>query len=146
MILVKTVQKIKKMKTLDHMTNLDRAYLLARLFPQELKAMTEFIKKEAEFWLDHRPEIEKKWTEKHIDVNLWYEFIANFERRYLKNGTRIYRNKRTFRDQLFDGYDALFAINATIHYTEQKGCSQEFKYAIFMLFGCRKIVDLNLNP
>lgn len=133
------------MKTLDHMTNLDRAYLLARLFPQELKAMTEFIKKEAELWLNHRPEIEKKWAEKHIDVNLWYEFIANFERRYLKNGTSIYRNKKTFRYQLFDGYDALFTIHSILHYTEQKECNMDLKYAIYMLFGTRKLIDINLN-
>ncbi|WP_353150983.1 hypothetical protein [Chryseobacterium sp.] len=133
------------MKTLNQMSNLDRAYLLARLFPEELKELTEFIRKEAELWDRHRPEIEKKWTEKNIDVNLWYEFIANFNRRYLRNGTRLYRNKKTFRDQLFDGYDALFAINATIYYTEQEGCSQEFKYAIYMLFGSRKIVAPNLN-
>ncbi|MDQ1805019.1 hypothetical protein RAH57_13550 [Chryseobacterium sp. CKR4-1] len=134
------------MKTLDHMNNLDRAYLLARLFPEELKALTEFIKKEAELWVKHRLEIEKKWTKKYIDVNIWFDYIANFERRYLKNGTRLYRNKKTFRDQLFDGYDALFSMHATIHYAEQKECSRELKYAIYMLFGNRKIVDINLNP
>lgn len=134
------------MKTLHHMNNLERAYLLARLFPEELKALTEFIKKEAELWHKHRAEIEEKWTEKDIDVSIWFDYIANFERRSLKNGTRLYRNKKTFRDQLFDGYDALFSMHATIHYTEQKECSGEFKYAIYMLFGNRKIVDINLNP
>ncbi|MDN4011509.1 hypothetical protein QX233_03440 [Chryseobacterium gambrini] len=134
------------MKTLHHMNNLDRAYLLARLFPEELKPLTEFIKKEAELWHNHRTEIEENWTEKDIDVSIWFDYIANFERRYLKNGTRLYRNKKTFRDQLFDGYDALFSMHATIHYTEQKECSRDFKYAIYMLFGDRKIVDINLNP
>ncbi|WP_185286288.1 hypothetical protein [Chryseobacterium indologenes] len=134
------------MKTLHHMNNLDRAYLLARLFPEELKALTEFIKKEAELWHNHRAEIEENWTEKDIDVSMWFDYIANFERRYLKNGTRLYRNKKTFRDQLFDGYDALFSMHATIHYTEQKECSRELKYAIYMLFGNRKIVDITLNP
>ncbi|AZA82465.1 hypothetical protein C1637_08290 [Chryseobacterium lactis] len=134
------------MKTLDHMNNLDRAYLLARLFPQELKPLTEFIKKEAELWHNQRAEIEENWTEKDIDVSVWFDYIANFKRRYLKNGTRLYKNKKTFRDQLFDGYDALFSMHATIHYTEQKECSREFKYAIYMLFGDRKIVDINLNP
>ncbi len=134
------------MKTLYHMNNLDRAYLLARLFPEELKELTEFIKKQAELWRNHRPEIEKKWTEKNIGVSVWYDYIANIERRYLKNGTRLFRNKKTFRDQLFDGYDALFTMHVTIHYTEQAACSQELKYAIYMLFGNRKIVDITLNP
>src|SRR5690606_6580875 len=121
------------MKNLQQMNNLDRAYLLANLFPEELKELTEFIKKQAEQWSNYRTEVEKQWTEKNISVHLWFEYIANFERRYAKNGTRLYRNKKTFRDQLFDGYDALFTIHATIHYTEQKQCSREFKYAIYML-------------
>jgi len=146
LILRKTTQKFKKMKNLQQMNNLDRAYLLANLFPEELKELTEFIKKQAEQWINYRTEIEKQWTEKNISVHLWFEYIANFERRYAKNGTRLYRNKKTFRDQLFDGYDALFTINATIHYTEQKQCSQEFKYAIYMLFGTKKLIDINLNP
>jgi len=134
------------MKTLHHMANLDRAYLLATLFPDELKELTEFIKKEAEQWGKYRTEVEKQWTEKNISVQLWFEYIANFERRYNKNGRRLYKNKKTFRDQLFDGYDALFTIHATIHYTEQKQCSRELKYAIYLLFGAQKLIEINLNP
>ena len=134
------------MKTLNKMDNIDRAYLLAKLFPEGLEELTEFIKKEADFFNKHRSQIEKQWTEQHITVNQWFEYIANFERRYAKNGTRLYRNKRTFRDQLFDGYDALFTIHATIHFTEQIECSQEMKYAIYMLFGSKKLVTVNPNP
>ncbi|WP_333889137.1 hypothetical protein [Sphingobacterium siyangense] len=134
------------MKTLNKMDNIDRVYLLAKLFPEELKVLTEFIKKEADFFNWHRPQIEKEWTEKHVTVSQWFDFIANFLSSYSKNGTRLYRNKRTFRDQLFDGYDALFTIHATIHFTEQKQCSHEMKYAIYMLFGSQKLVTVNPNP
>ncbi|WP_312508947.1 hypothetical protein [Chryseobacterium culicis] len=133
------------MKTLHHMNNLERAYLLARLFPDELKALTEFIKKEAELYISNREQVYSQWTERHITADQWFEFISNFERRYSKNGTRLYRNRRTFRDQLFDGYDALFTIHAVIHYTEQKECSRDFKYAIYMLFGSQKLFNINLN-
>lgn len=127
------------------MHNLDRGYLIASLFPEELKPLTEFIKKEAELFTKNREHVVAHWTEKNIDANLWFGFIANFERRYVKNGTRLYRNKKTFRDQLFDGYDALFTIHALIGYTEQKECNREFKYAIYMLFGSQKLITINLN-
>ncbi|MGE6397355.1 hypothetical protein [Chryseobacterium scophthalmum] len=134
------------MKTLVKMNNLDRAYLLAQLFPEELQGLIVFIKKEAELFNQNREQVHKEWTEKNICVNLWFEYITNFERRYMRNGTRLHRNKKTFRDQLFDGYDALFTIHATINYTQQKECSREFKYAIYMVFGCQKLIDIDLNP
>ncbi len=127
------------------MNHLDRAYLLANLFPDELKALTEFIKKEADLFTDNWERVYAQWTEKNIDVDLWFKFIANFQNRYIRNGTRLYRNKKTFRDQLFDGYDSLFTLHAILHYTEQKDCSSELKYAIYMLFGTRKLIDINLN-
>jgi hypothetical protein len=131
------------MKTLHKMNNLDRADLLASLFPEELKPLTEFIKEEAELFTKYREQVVANWTEKNMDVNLWFGFIANFERRYAKNGARLYRNKKTFRDQLFDGYDALFTIHALISYTEQKTCNRELKHAIYMLFGSKKLIAIN---
>ena len=133
------------MKTLHKMNNLDRAYLLARLFPEELKGLIEFFKKKAELFINNREKVYRHWTEQHISAEHWFEFIDNFERRYNKNGTRLYRNRRTFRDQLFDGYDALFTIHAIIHYTEHKECSRELKHAIYMLFGSQKLININLN-
>ncbi|WP_353151546.1 hypothetical protein [Chryseobacterium sp.] len=133
------------MKPLNKMDNLDRAYLLAKLFPDELKPLIEFMEKEAELFIMNREQVFEQWTEQHFRVDMWYKLITAFQYRYEKNGTRLYRNARTFRDQLFDGY-ALFTIHALIHYTEQSQCSYELKNAIYMLFGPAKLIDINLNP
>lgn len=133
------------MKTLHQMNNLERAYLLARLFPDELKALTEFIKKEAELFISNRKKIYNEWTEQYISADLWFNFIDNVHCRYSRNGARLYSNKRTFRDQLFDGYDALFTIHSVIHYTDQEQCSQELKHAIYMLFGSQKLINIKLE-
>ncbi|SIS62082.1 hypothetical protein SAMN05421786_101557 [Chryseobacterium ureilyticum] len=133
------------MKTLNQMDNLDRAYLLANLFPDEIKNLTDFIKKEADFYQDNKEQILKDWTAKHITAELWYNLIDFFERRYKKNGTRLYKNKKTFRDQLFDGYDALFSINALVNFTAQPQCSKKLKYAIYLLFGDNLLVTIDLK-
>lgn len=133
------------MKNLQQMNNLDRAYLLANLFPEELQGLTEFIKREADLFINNREEVYAQWTEKNIDADQWFRFIENFLNHYNRNGTRLYRNKKTFRDQLFDGYDSLFTLNAILYYTEQNECSSELKYATYMLFGTRKLVDINFN-
>lgn len=134
------------MKTLNQMYNIDRAYLIANLFPNELKTLTGFMKREAEYFQKNKEQIVRNWTEKHISAEFWYKLITDFEIAYHKNGARLYRNKKTFRDQLFDGYDALFSIQATIHFAEQPECITELKYAIYMLFGSRKLIDVDLNP
>lgn len=133
------------MKTLNQMDNLDRAYLLANLFPDELKNMIDFIEKEAYFCQNNKEQILKNWTAKHITAELWYNLIDFFERRYKKNGTRLYKNKKTFRDQLFDGYDALFSINALVNFTAQPQCSKKLKYAIYLLFGDNLLVTIDLK-
>ena len=133
------------MKALQHMTNMDRAYLLANLFPDRLKEMTDFIKKEAELFTENKTLVYAQWNEKIMNAGFWYKLIEDFEHRYTKNGTRLYRNKRTFRDQLFDGYDALFSIHALIHYTEQPECSLKLKQAIHLLFGAQKLVLIDLK-
>lgn len=134
-----------KMKTLQQMDNLERAYLLARLFPDELQVMTQFIKKEAELFNRNREQVFNEWTEKNIDANRWYDFINNFERRYDKNGARLYRNKRTFRDQLFDGYDALFTIHCLIVYADSTFCNLKIKQAIHLFFGNHKFLAITFN-
>jgi len=133
------------MKPLDKMTNTERGYMLAQLFPEELKKLTEFIKKEVDLFNQNKELVYAQWTDGIIYVGFWYRLIANLERSFSTNGARLYQNKRTFRDQLFDGYDALFTIHALICYTEREECSKELRYAINLLFGDEKLVGINLN-
>ncbi|MCQ9634128.1 hypothetical protein MP477_04070 [Chryseobacterium sp. WG23] len=133
------------MKTLDKMSNLDRAYLLAQLFPDELKQLTEFIRKDAERYTDKREYVYSQWTDGLITAEFWYRLVENCKRACINNGSRLYRNPRVFRDQFFDGYDALFSINALIHFTEQAECSRKLKYAIYFLFGESKLVMIELK-
>ena len=133
------------MKPLDKMTNTERGYLLAQLFPEELKTLTEFIKQEADLFNQNKELVYTQWTDGIIYVGFWYKLIANLEHSFSTNGARLYQNKRTFRDQLFDGYDALFTIHALICYTERKECSHKLRYAIYLLFGDEKLVLINLN-
>ncbi len=127
------------------MNNLDRAYLLANLFPEELQPFTEFIKKEAERYTEKKEFVYSRWTDGLITADFWYRLVENCKRICTNNKTRLYRNPKVFRDQLFDGYDALFSINALISFTEQAQCSKKLKYAIYMLFGDNRLVMIDLK-
>lgn len=133
------------MKALDKLTNTERAYLFEQLFPDDLQQIVEFINKEAELFIEHKDYVYSEWDEGLITADFWYSLVANCQISYLKNGNRLHRNPRTFRDQLFDGYDALFSIHALLHYTEQPQCSKKMKYAIYFLFGESKLINIDLT-
>lgn len=134
------------MKALSKMTTIEKADLLAKLFPEELQILSEYMAKEAELFQVNKELVYKQWTEGLIDADFWYRLIANFQRKYTVNGKRLYKNTRTFSNQVFDGYDALFAIHSLIHYTEQQECTKKLRYAIYLLFGETKLVTIPLNP
>jgi len=127
------------------MTNTERGYMLAQLFPEELKTLTEFIKKEVDLFNQNKELVYTEWNVGVYDPEFWYSRIANVERKFSWNGTRLYRNKRVFSVQLFDGYDALFTIHALARFTEQEECSNELRYAFYMLFGKGQRISINLN-
>ncbi len=133
------------MKTLKEMDNIDKGYLFAKLFPDELQEITEFIKIVADDYSKNEEFVRSVWADKPIDVDTWYGLVGNFKHRFTANGTRLYKNCRVFTDQLFDGLDALFTIDALLNYTAQACCSDELKQAIHLFFGEHKPVLVNLK-
>ncbi|REC79454.1 hypothetical protein DRF60_06420 [Chryseobacterium elymi] len=133
------------MKALTEMDNIDRAYLFAKLFPDQLQDITEFIKTVTDEYTKNEDFVRSVWTGDPVDIDTWYGLVANFRYRYTANGTRLYKNCRVFRDQLFDGLDALFTIDALLKYTTQARCDDELRQAIHLFFGEHKPVLVNLK-
>ncbi len=133
------------MKALKEMDNIDRAFLFAKMFPDELRDITEFIKTVADEYSRNEDFVRSIWTGNPIDIDTWYELVANFRHRYTANGTRLYKNCQVFRDQLFDGYDSLFTVDALLNYTQQTKCSTELRHAIFLFFGKQQQVLVKLK-
>ncbi|MDR6919542.1 hypothetical protein [Chryseobacterium sp. 2987] len=133
------------MKSLKEMDNIDRAYLFAKLFPDELRDITEFIKTVADEYYKNEDFVRSIWTGNPIDIDPWYDLVGNFRHRYTANGTRLYKNCQVFTDQLFDGLDALFTIDALLNYTTQARCGDELRQAIHLFFGKHKPVLVNLK-
>jgi hypothetical protein len=131
------------MKTLTEMNNVERAYLLAKLFPDDLKVLTLFIGSEIERFRIKEEYFRSIWADQTIiTVDFWYSLINNTERVITINKTRLYRNPKTFAQQLFDGYNAIFAINSLIEYTETAECNPKLKEAVYLFFGVHKMLEV----
>lgn len=133
------------MKALTEMDNIDRAYLFAKLFPDELQDITEFIKTVADEYTKNEDFVRSVWNGNPVDIDTWYGLVANFRYRYTANGTRLYKNCRVFTDQLFDGYDAIFTIDALLNYTQQTQCTTQLTHAIHLFFGEHKQILVKLK-
>ncbi|MCT2561850.1 hypothetical protein [Chryseobacterium herbae] len=128
------------MKTIEQMFNVDKGKLLASLFPQEIPNITLLIEQETLRFLNNEELIKSQWTGTLVTANLWFDLVRNVEKAVKKYGNRFPKNHNLFRDQLFDGYDALFTINCLIEYSLTKDCNHRLKLAIHLLFGSEKFI------
>lgn len=64
------------MKALNEMNNVERGYLLAKLFPQNLKDLTVFVQQETERFREQEEYIRSIWADKTlITADFWYACI-----------------------------------------------------------------------
>lgn len=123
------------------MNKVEKAYLFAKLFPDTLKDLTDFIQKETERFRAQEASMRSVWADKTlITADFWFGLVGNTEALLKRYNVMLHRSQRVFSDQLFDGYNAIFLVNCLIEYSEQKGCDTDLKQAIHLLFGYQKLI------
>lgn len=128
------------MKALKEMTNVEKGYLLVRLFPESLKDLFDFIKLETEYFRANEETIRTYWRDNSfVTVNFWFNLVRDIEQILRRFNVTLYRNPRVFSDQLFYGFFAVFTVNSLIEYAERDHCSVELKAAIHLFFGKDKM-------
>lgn len=123
------------MRALQDMNNVDKAYLLARLFPDEREALTGVALQQVELFIQQEQAVRDMWKDTLITAEFWYDLVRSTQRIIRNQGTGLYRSARVFSDQLFDGYNAIFMIYCLIGYTQGEACPYKLKQAIHLLFG-----------
>lgn len=134
------------MKALEEMNNVEKAYILAKLFSKSLKELSLFIQQETERFRTHEEYMRSIWTDNTlITANFWFGLVENTERILKQYNVMLQRNPRVFSDQLFDGYNTIFVTNSLIEYAERAECEPKLKQAIHLLFGEQKMIEIPLN-
>ena len=129
------------MKALNEMNNVERRYLLAKLFPQNLKDLTVFVQQETERFRAQEEYIRSIWADRTlVTADFWYALVSNTEQVLKRYNVMLHRSTLVFSDQLFDGYNAIFLTNCLIEYADREECSPKLKEAIHLLFGHDKMI------
>jgi len=134
------------MKALKEMNNVERAYLLAKLFPDTLKELTAFVQQETERFRTNEEYMRSIWADKTlITADFWFGLVGNTEDLLKRYNVMLHRSTRVFSDQLFDGYNAIFLTNCLIEYAGTSECNAKMKEAIHLIFGHDKMILIPLN-
>ncbi len=116
------------------MNNVERAYLLAGLFPEELPGIITDIRQRVAYLKDHENDIRKTWDNGMITIDFWYDLAKGVLQVMEKYESKLLESQRRFADQLFDGYNALFTIDCIVKYADTGNGSLRFQLAVKMLF------------
>lgn len=134
------------MKALDEMNNKERAYVLAQMFPKNLKEFISFIQREIEHFREKQEDIKKAWpTNSFITANYWYSLIDEVEKLIEDLNVQLYRNPKIFSEHLFWGHNSIFMTHCLIRFVECENPHRSLKLAIELLFGEKEVVSIEFT-
>jgi len=134
------------MKSLKEMNNTERAFAVARLFPDELGTLTDFIKTEITHLREKEDDIRKAWPPNCIaSADYWYRLVQNAEETLEKFGVLLYRNPRIFADQFFYQDNSVFGIHCLIRLAGSGNLPLMLRLAIELYFGDDKVVTIDFK-
>lgn len=95
------------MNSLAKMNNVDRAQLLHELFPEEIPAFVDFVKRVCLTIQEDETEERLKGEHAIIGFDFWLRLVRDTESRIDRYGDKLNKRSRLFADQLFDGQHML---------------------------------------
>jgi hypothetical protein len=130
------------MKTIDQLTNVEKAKVIFALFKDEMPEFLTYTQTIADKVIKEREELIANWTNPFLSYHQWLnlaELVNNIIKRQEKG---LAKSGHVFSEQLFGGYLALFSNHCLEQYGTHKAQSLKFKYAISLFYlparPCRK--------
>lgn len=134
------------MKALNKMDNLDKGALLSGLFPEELPNIQNAIEKQCGYFLQNETAFREGWHKGgFFTAEFWYRLVQDAHKEIEKNQDILCKRPRWFADHFFDGHNSLFAVHCLIEYADTEECNPKLKEAIRLLFGCDKMIVIEVN-
>ena len=123
------------MKSLQLRCNVQRARLLFDLFPHEIIPFVNFTKSVSDSICNDPYYVKQQWEDQLLTLEFWLKLAGEARATIERYKTRFSGSSRLVSDQLFDGYDALFAVHCINGYAASEDCrSESFKAAVTMFF------------
>lgn len=121
-------------KSLKMLNNVERAKILAELFPEFMFDMVDMIEKVATMIIEDKQNLEKDWGRNIVSFPMWLQLAENAKRRIEADRKMMAAKPRRFADQLFDGYDGIFGAHCLLELTKVHK-DEKLVQAINLYFG-----------
>jgi len=122
------------MKSVEQLTNVDKARLLHELFPDEVAAVLQYTKEMYTLIDKDKDTIKADWKNGLLTAAFWFTLSNNANRTIEKYAGKLEKSSRLFANQLFDGYAALFIVECIIKYASGRSDNKKFIKAVEILF------------
>jgi hypothetical protein len=123
------------MKPLNKLSNVERAKLLFELFPEEMPKFISFIRGLTQAIIQDPSKLRSKAIDQIHTTEFWQELVSNAKRRLDQYGNKLAKRSRLFSEQLFDGYDSIYAGYCLHQYIiKDEGLNRKFRNAVILLF------------
>ncbi len=134
------------MKALNEMNNTERAYILAKMFPEHLEELVKFIKSEIEHFKEKEEAVRKAWAKDFMaTAGYWYMLVDNAEITVRRFNVSLHKSPRIFADQFFFSQNGVFAIHCLIRFAGSGLASYKMHLAIELLFGDEQVTTLEFK-
>jgi hypothetical protein len=123
------------MKPLIKLSNVERAKLLFELFPEEMPKFISFMIELTRAIIEDPLKLKSKAIDQIHTTEFWQELVLNAKRRLDQYGDKVAKRSRLFSEQLFDGYDSIYAGYCLHQYIiKNEGLNRKFRNAVMLLF------------
>jgi hypothetical protein len=123
------------MKPLNKLSNGERAKLLFELFPEEIPKFISFMTDLTQAIIQDPAKLKSKAIDQIHTTEFWQELVNTAQRRLRQYGKKLEKRSRLFSEQLFDGYDSIYAGYCLHQYIiKDEGLNRKFRNAVMLLF------------
>jgi hypothetical protein len=126
---------ISIMKSLENLTNADKAALIFDLFPGQMPGYLQHALRFYDTLEKNKEELSASWDNGFITLPAWCSFAQYLQKIITEQGNKLLKQRSLFVAALFDGYGFLVAIHCMLQYAKSKGESDpKFKSIVITLF------------
>lgn len=122
------------MKTLDILTNTDKARIMHDLFNDEIPAFLEYAQMMADRVANDEEELKANWNNPFLTYHQWRLLADQVKFLIRKYGKTLEKSGKVFAEQLFGGYTAIFSNHCIEQFGNHKAQSPKFKQAVALFY------------
>jgi hypothetical protein len=122
------------MKTIEQLTNIDKAKIIFDLFKEEIPEFLNYLQGMAEKIAHDEDELIANWSNPFLSYHQWLNLSKQVSATVKRYGKNLEKSDNTFAEQLFGGYAAIFSNHCLEKYGNHKSKSPRFPQAMALFY------------